>query len=180
MDVASNAVRKGKSPPISPRPIPVVEHPLVEHPLAEHPVTREEQTTARKLRDLRKIRRKEVPPSTSISISSQQRQRDSDTGPGALPTPRHTPEPPLSGLSIEEHRELIGDSAVEIEVLEENSTEKMMRLQDRVMLLQRQNSALTSALAKVVGLEMEDGNLEPDYVLQTFKRCRQSRTPSGW
>jgi hypothetical protein len=75
---------------------------------------------------------------------------------------------------------MVGDSAVEIEVLEENSTEKMMRLQDRVMLLQRQNSALTAALAKVVGLEMEDGDLEPEFVLRTFRRCRSSRTPSGW
>ena len=131
------------------------------------------------------------------------RHSNSDTGPGALPTPRHTPEPDVGGSHEElrsnsehytpvpvpvtisssvgdEHHEMVGDSAVEIEVLEESSTEKMMRLQDRVMLLQRQNSALTAALAKVVGLEMEDGDLEPEFVLRTFRRCRGSRTPSGW
>lgn len=170
MDIASNAVRKGKSPPISPKPIPVVEHPL-----AEHPVTREEQTKARKLRDLKRMRRKEVPSTMSVLASRQTQQRNSDTGPGALPTPRHTPEP-----GSDEHHGMIGESAVEIEVLEESSAEKMVRLQDRVMLLQRQNSALTAALAKVVGLEMEDGDLEPEFVLRTFRRCRSSRTPSGW
>lgn len=191
MDMASNAARKGKSPPISPKPIPVLEH---QHPLAEHPMTREEQTKARKLRDLNKIRRKEVPSSFSVQTSATH-QRNSDTGPGALPTPRHTPEPDVGSgeehhssaddeinmvIGGSEHHELVGDSAVEIEVLEQSSTEKMMRLQDRVMLLQRQNSALTAALAKVVGLELEDGDLEPEYVLRTFRRCRSSRTPSGW
>ncbi|KAF1929337.1 uncharacterized protein M421DRAFT_419868 [Didymella exigua CBS 183.55] len=178
MDMASSAMRKEKSPPISPRPIPILGH---QHPLAEHPVTREEQTKARKLRDLKRIHRKEVPSTISVSGSTQQH-RNSDTGPGALPTPRHTPEPCLSSEEhhLAEHQEMVGDSAVEIEVLEEGSVEKMMRLQDRVMLLQRQNSALTAALAKVVGLELEDGDLEPEFVLRTFRRCRQSRTPSGW
>ncbi|KAF2629721.1 hypothetical protein BU25DRAFT_408989 [Macroventuria anomochaeta] len=165
MDVAAHAVRKGKSPPISPKPILVVEHPL-----AEHPISREEQTKARKLRDLKKIRRKEVHPTILMSTSTQQ--RNSDTGPGALPTPRQTPEPGSD--------EIVGDSAVEIEVLEEGSADKMVRLQERVVLLQRQNSALTAALAKVVGLELEDGDLEPEYVLKSFRRCRHSRTPSGW
>lgn len=164
MDLAANALRKEKSPPISPKPIPVVEHPL-----AEHHLTREEQTKARKLRDLNRIRRKDIP--SSISTSTQQ--RHSDTGPGALPTPRQTPEP-------------VFDSTVEISVLEDDictedsPSEKMARLQDRVILLQRQNTDLTAALAKIVGLELEDGDLEPEYVLQTFRRCRQSRTPSGW
>jgi hypothetical protein len=165
MDVAANAARKEKSPPISPKPIPVVEHPL-----AEHPISREEQTKARKLRDLKKIRRKEV--SSTISVSTSIQQRNSDTGPGALPTPRQTPEPSSD--------EIVGESAVEIEVLEEGSMEKMIRLQERVVYLQRQNSALTAALAKVVGLEPENGDLEPEYVLQVFRRCRYSRTPSGW
>ncbi|KAJ4410538.1 hypothetical protein N0V91_002025 [Didymella pomorum] len=202
MDMASHTVRKEKSPPINPKPVPVLEH---QHPLAEHPVSREEQTKARKLRDLNKIRRKEVP-SSFAGDTEATLQRNSDTGPGALPTPRHTPEPDVGGSCEEhhsntehtipipdpvpstvnstiggnEHHEMVGDSAVEIEVLEESSTEKMMRLQDRVMLLQRQNSALTAALAKVVGLEMEDGDLEPEFVLRTFRRCRGSRTPSGW
>ncbi len=165
MEAAANAMRKEKSPPISPVPVPVLEHPL-----AERPLSREEQTKARKLRDLKRIRRKEVPPSISGSGSTQH--RNSDTGAGALPTPRHTPE---LGCDV-----MVGDSAVEIEVLEESSADKMFRLQERVMLLQRQNSALTAALAKVVGLELENGDLEPEYVLQTFSRCRQSRTPSGW
>jgi hypothetical protein len=165
MDLATNAARKEKSPPISPKPIPVLEHPLTERPLS-----REEQTKARKLRDLKQIRRKRVP--SNISVSTSKHNRDSDTDPGALPTPRHTPEPGSD--------QIIGDSAIEIEVLEESSAEKMTRLQERVMLLQRQNSSLTAALAKVVGLELEDGDFEPEYVLRTFRRCRHSRTPSGW
>lgn len=165
MDVAANAARKGKSPPISPKPVPVIEHPL-----AERPLSREEQTKARKLRDLKKIRRKEVP--STISVSTTTQQRNSDTGPGALPTPRQTPEPSSYGA--------VGDSLIEIEVLEEGSADKMVRLQERVMLLQRQNSALTAALAKVVGLELEGGDLEPEHVLKSFRRCRHSRTPSGW
>lgn len=165
MALATHAVRKGKSPPISPKPIPVTEHPL-----SDRPLSREEQTKARKLRDLKRIRRRELP--STISVSTSTHHRASDTGPGALPTPRHTPEP-ISG-------EMVGDSAIEIEVLEESSAEKMVRLQERVMLLQRQNSSLTAALAKVVGLELENGDLEPEYVLQTFRQCRYSRTPSGW
>ncbi|KAJ4364220.1 hypothetical protein N0V95_000842 [Ascochyta clinopodiicola] len=166
MDVAASAIRKGKSPPISPTLIPVLEHPL-----AEHPLTREEQTKARKLRDLKRARRKEIPSTISASTSTQP--RHSDTGPGALPTPRQTPEP-------------IFDSTVEISVLEDDActedspSEKVSRLQDRVILLQRQNTDLTAALAKIVGLELENGDLEPEYVLQTFRRCRHSRTPSGW
>jgi hypothetical protein len=165
MEVAANAARKEKSPPISPKPVPVLEHPL-----AEYPVTREEQTKARKLRDLKKIRRKDVPSTISTANSTQ---RHSDTGPGALPTPRQTPEP-------------VFDSTVEIRVFEDDvltedsPADKMARLQERVILLQRQNTDLTAALAKIVGLELEDGDLEPEYVLQTFRRCRQSRTPSGW
>lgn len=168
-DVAANVMRKEKSPPVSPKPIPVVEHPL-----AEHPVTREEQTKARKLRDLKKIKRKEVPSTISISTITQ---RQSDKGPEALPTPRQTPEP-------------VFDSTVEISVLdddedddgvaEDSLIEKIARLQERVILLQRQNTDLTAALAKIVGLEMENGDFEPEFVLQTFRRCRQSRTPSGW
>ncbi|KAG9199527.1 hypothetical protein G6514_008385 [Epicoccum nigrum] len=156
MDLATNTARKEKSPPVSPKPIPVLEHPL-----AERLLSREEQTKARKLRDLKQIRRKKVP--SNILIPKSKHHSDSDTVSGALPTPRQTPEPGSD--------QIIGDSAIEIEVLEESSAEKMNRLQERVMLLQRQNSSLTAALAKVVGLELEDGDFEPEYVLQTFRRC---------
>jgi hypothetical protein len=52
-------------------------------------------------------------------------------------------------------------------------------MQERVMMLQRQNTELAEALAKIVGLEFKDGDLRPEDVLKAFKRIKTSRQRVG-
>ncbi|OAL50009.1 hypothetical protein IQ07DRAFT_510733 [Pyrenochaeta sp. DS3sAY3a] len=139
-----------RSPKRPPRsPKPV---PVKDHPLA----SREEQARARKLRDLQRIKRKPLP--TCIQVEQQNK-----TTIAALPTPAQTPEP---GIDDED------------DVEEDGLAKKMLKLQSRVVLLQRQNTELTEALAKTVGLELEDGDLDSEDVLKAFRQIRYSSTPS--
>jgi hypothetical protein len=108
-------------------------------------------TRARKLRDLQRIKRKPVATDTSSGHNT-----------GGLPTPAHTPEP--STASTFEDEGVAGDSPVS----------KMERLQDRVITLQRQNTQLAEALAKIVGLELNDGDLKSEDVLDAFRRIKGS------
>jgi hypothetical protein len=123
--------------------------PVQDHPLA----TRDEMTRARKLRDLQRIKRKPVPADTSSGQNT-----------GGLPTPAQTPEPSASST--------FGDEAL----AEDSPTSKMERLQDRVITLQRENSQLAEALAKIVGLDINDGDLRSEDVLAAFRRIRGSGT----
>jgi hypothetical protein len=134
--------RSPRSPRRSPKAIPVENHPLV--------ASRDEATRARKLRDLQRIKRKPVP-STS----------DQDATSGALPTPAHTPEPVAASTSGDEEDEA-----------DDGSSNQMGFLQDKVMTLQRQNTQLAEALAKIVGLELEDGEVKTEAILEAFKRIR--------
>jgi len=124
----------------SPQAVPVTDHPLALS-------SRDEQTRARKLRDLQRIKRKPVPDRT---VSG-------DTMGGALLTPAHTPEP---------------DEDVE----QESVVAKMGRLKDHVVALQRQNELLAEALAGVVGLELAGGEreegLRSEDVLEAYWRMR--------
>jgi hypothetical protein len=43
-------------------------------------------------------------------------------------------------------------------------------MQERVMLLQRQNMELTEALAKIVGLELGGDDLRPENVLKALRQ----------
>jgi len=140
--------RSPKRSPKSPKLVPVKDHPLA---------SRDEQTRARKLRDLQRIRRKPVPTRTP---SEQQR----DTTAGALPTPAHTPEP-VTNTSHE-------DEGIE----EESPNDEVGRLQSKVVSLQRQNTQLAEALAKIVGLEIEDRELRSEDVLKAVEQITRSRT----
>jgi hypothetical protein len=126
--------------------------PVKDHPLA----SRDEQTRARKLRDLQRIKRKPVPARTP----SEQHLEDATAG--ALPTPAHTPEPAHEDEGIEE----------------ESPSDKMGRLQDKVVSLQRQNTQLAEALAKIVGLKLTDGDLKSEDVLKAFRQQKVLRTSS--
>jgi hypothetical protein len=117
--------------------------------------SRNEQTRARKLRDLQRIKRKPVPERTP----SEQHQ---DTAAHALLTPAHTPEPVILAGAEDEESPAI----------------KMDRLQDRVVSLQRENLQLAEALAKIVGLELEDGDVKSDEILRAFRELRESRAVS--
>jgi hypothetical protein len=125
--------------------------PVENHPLV---ASRDEATRARKLRDLQRIKRKPVPSAP-----------EQDTTSGALPTPAHTPEPVATSTSGDE------------EEAEDGSTNQMGVLQDKVVTLQRQNTLLAEALAKIVGLELEDGEVKTEAVLEAFKRIRGPIVP---
>jgi hypothetical protein len=154
--------RSPKRPPKSTKAVPVEEHPLASEPEPEPHTSREDQTRARKLRDLQRIKRKPLPE------YYEQKEQHSDAVAGALPTPAHTPEPlPESNVEV--------DSGHDGGIEDESSISKIARMQERVMMLQRQNTELTEALAKIVGLELEDGDLRPEDVLKAFKRIKTSR-----
>ncbi|KAH6870278.1 hypothetical protein BKA58DRAFT_173846 [Alternaria rosae] len=152
--------RNPKRPPESPKSVPADDHPLAVSP--EPRSNREDQTRARKLRDLQRIKRKPLP------TYSEQKEQHSEPVAGALPTPAHTPEPlPESVIGI--------DSGHDEGLEEESWISRMARMQERAMLLQRQNTELTEALAKIVGLELEDGDLKPEDVLRAFRQAKFSR-----
>jgi hypothetical protein len=182
---APKSPRSPKRPPKSPKAVPVEDHPLAipeetelrksredlveDHPLAvpeecelRKQKSREDQTRARKLRDLQRIKRKPLP------SYYEQKEQHPDAVAGALPTPAQTPEPLQDSLF-----EL--DSGHEEGIEEESSISKMALMQERVVLLQRQNTELTEALAKIVGLELEDGDLKSEDVLKAFRQVRFSR-----
>jgi hypothetical protein len=144
----------------SPRLVPVDDHPLAVSP--DPRSSREDQTRARKLRDLQRIKRKPLP------TYHEQREQHPDAIAGALPTPAHTPEP-LPDLIVEV------DSSHDEVFEEESSISKMARMQERTMLLQRQNTELTEALAKIVGLELGDGDVKAEDVLKAFRQVQVLR-----
>lgn len=140
--------RSPKRPAVSPKFVPVEDHPLA---------SRDDQTRARKLRDLQRIKRKPVP----IRTTSEQHQ---DTSTGASPSATLTPEPAVDVHIDSAH----GDSGIDEEV----PADKVSLLQDRIVSLQRQNTQLTEALAKIVGLQLEDGDLKCEDVLKAFRQIR--------
>jgi hypothetical protein len=148
---APQSPRSPKRSPMTPKPVLVNDHPLA---------SRDEQTRARKLRDLQRVKRKPVPDRTLP-------EQCQDIAAGALPTPAHTPEPVINNASEDE-----GTPE------EENPTNKIGQLQDRVVSLQRQNTQLAEALAKIVGLELEDGDLKSEEVLRVFRQIRASKVVS--
>ncbi|KAF1851849.1 uncharacterized protein K460DRAFT_273815 [Cucurbitaria berberidis CBS 394.84] len=148
--------RSPKRPPKAPELVPVS---VNDDPLA----SREEQTRARKLRDLQRIKRKPLP-------SSTQAEQHPDTVGGALPTPAQTPEPAGDSSMDGSHEENSVDK--------DSPSNKMTQLQSKMVLLQRQNTELTDALAKIVGLEFEGGDLKSEDVLKAFRQIRISQTPS--
>jgi hypothetical protein len=141
--------RSPRSPKRS--PISLKPTPVKDHPLA----SRDEATRARKLRDLQRIKQKPVPTDTCSNHDACD-----------LPTPAQTPEPTASSTFEDEG------------VAEDSPVSKMERLQDRVITLQRQNTQLAEALAKIVGLELEDGDLRSEDVLDAFRRIKDSRALS--
>ncbi|KAF1835797.1 hypothetical protein BDW02DRAFT_629336 [Decorospora gaudefroyi] len=148
-----------RRPPKSPRAVPVEDHPLA---IPEERRSREDQTRARKLRDLQRIKRKPLP------AYYEPKDQHANAVTGALPTPAHSPEP-------------LNDSALELDgghdekMEQESSISKMAQMQERIVMLQRQNTELTEALAKIVGLELENGDLRAEDVLKAFRQVRFSR-----
>ncbi|KAF2851038.1 hypothetical protein T440DRAFT_395624 [Plenodomus tracheiphilus IPT5] len=153
-EAVSKSPRSPKRTPKSQTPIPVDSHPLA---------SREEQTRARKLRDLQRVKRKPVP-------SQEQTEQHPDVVAGAPLTPAQTPEPVCESTVESAHED---DGCVEAD----SPDSKIVRIQERVVSLQRQNTELTEALAKIVGLELEEGELKSEDVLKAFNKIRFFRTP---
>jgi hypothetical protein len=143
--------RSPKRAPKSPKRIPTNDHPLL---------TREESTRARKLRDLQRVKRKPLPTETKT-------EQVVGTATGDLPTPAQTPEPA--------HDQSDDSALVDDGTDSDHQSDKLARIQERVVLLQRQNTELTEALAKIVGLELEQGDLRPEDVLKAVRRINLSR-----
>lgn len=144
----TSPARSRKRSPTMKKPVPVEEHPLL---------TREEQTRARKLRDLQKIKRRAE-------------EMNDDT---VAKTPT-TPVPSLGSRkgslvrSVKDHCASSGERG--------NPTCTIGLLQRRVISLQRQNTELADALAEIVGFEAEDGDLDATAVLKAY----QERKDSGY
>ncbi|KAL6710763.1 hypothetical protein ACN47E_007820 [Coniothyrium glycines] len=149
--------RSPKRAPKSPRRVPTMEHPLL---------TRVESTRARKLRDLERIRRKPLP-------NDENFEHVVNTESGDLPTPAQTPEPVIPSCT--------DDVAHLDEDIESNGSqaEAMARIRERAILLQRQNTELTEVLAKILGLELDDGDLRAEDVLKAFRQGRHSKVSGG-
>lgn len=152
--VSEPVSKSPRSPRQSPKSIPVDDHPLAS--------SREEQTRARKLRDLQRIKRKPLPAATQTGVPEV-------TSGGPL-TPAQTPEPVHNAPIDSGHED---EGCIEAD----SPSEKIIRIQERVVSLQRQNTELTEALAKIVGLELEEGDLKSEDVLKACRQIRFFRTP---
>jgi hypothetical protein len=146
-------LRTPKRSPVTLTPVPEEDHPLK---------SREEKTKARKLRDLKRMKRHTVSTATSTSTTE-------DTTAGSSVT---LDQPPAqmresSMKSVNEPQE------------KERPLSKTVSSQHRSLSLQRQNAELAEALARMMGLEMEDGHLEADVVLKTYRQLRFSKD-TGW
>ena len=117
-------------------------------------MTRQERARARKLRDLEKIKRR-----NGNGTAIEGTMASASVTPTLSPSRIHR-SPIRSGNQDED---------------EGQPSTRMDHLQNRVALLQRQNTELAEALARMMGLEMEDGNLEADMVLTTYKHLRSAR-----
>ncbi|KAF2745878.1 hypothetical protein M011DRAFT_527391 [Sporormia fimetaria CBS 119925] len=162
--------RSTKREPKGVVPVPVEHHPLL---------TREEQTRARKLRDLRRMLESGVAKKGIVQ---------EDTGAGASRDMDH--EKKAGG---ETYLETKGSTAMapalssastctlaSAEMEQRHSRSKMLLLQDRVMTLQRQNTELAEALARIVGYEFEDGDLDAGAVLRAYRQIKTGSGDSGY
>lgn len=157
--VSAPLLRSPRSPkrsPNAPKAIPVIDHPLA--------LTREESTRARKLRDLQRIKRKPLPDHTVPEKHHLMA--------NALLTPAQTPEP-VAELSDGLPAELPASTHGRASPDKAASPEKVEHLHDKVVELQKQNSQLTEALAKIVGLQLDDGDVKSEDVLEAFKKMKQ-------
>lgn len=149
------------------KPVPVKEH---EHPLS----TREEQTRARKLRDLKRVK------SQFSECGGSPGLRLGDAGAGAeneVPmTPIRAEMPMVSAFSP---CSVTGEREDE-ESEDEGAESKVGLLQQRVIELQRLNTELAEALARIVGYEAEDGDLEAGAVLRAYRQIRTGSGDSGF
>ena len=151
-----------KHSPIVRKPVPVRDegHPLAD---VDRTSSRQEQTRARKLRDLNKARSRH-------SAESKDEDRILGAPHTIAKSPIFTTEHGTHKTETANERdedELLGDLEDDIDAACRTDL-----LKDRVISLQRQNTELAEALARIVGFESEDGDLDPREVLSAYKRIK--------
>ncbi|KAF2465960.1 uncharacterized protein BDR25DRAFT_238429 [Lindgomyces ingoldianus] len=128
-----------------PVPVPVDDHPLVM-------ATREEQTKAKKLRDRKRIKMKDVMVSTTLL------------------TPVPSPV-----IDHGEHMDVVEEEGEK----EKYVIRKMVKLQDRVEALQKQNIELVRALAEIVGVDIEGREGDVEGMLRRYRELKRDWVRSG-
>jgi hypothetical protein len=154
----STPVRSPKRGRISPECVPVDEHPLL---------TRKESTRARKLRDLK--RAKTVKGRVDVEKGDR---RPEDTA-SAIESSRLPCLTAKEGILTPVYAECKDEDS------DATLTEAAM-LKQRVVSLQRQNTALAEALAKIVGFQPEDGDLDSNAVLRAYRQIKTGSGDSGY
>lgn len=128
-------------------------------PVEEHPLqTRQDVTRARKLRDLKRAKtmKGRVEEGQKESANTTPSLADIDSG----LTPEYA-----EGKEEEDSDTTFSEAAM---------------LKKRVVSLQRQNTALAEALAKIVGFQTEDGDLDSDAVLRAYRQIKTGSGDSGY
>jgi hypothetical protein len=138
-----------KRSPIAPIRVLVNDHPLVK---------REEQTRARKLKGLERV--KSLKKRVSHTEESSLPATVTESSTTSLPT-----EPPVEGPCAEP---------------DDDTINRLSLLKKRVISLQRENTELVEALARIVGLEAEDGDLDANAVLRAYRQIKTGSGDSGY
>lgn len=150
--------RSPKRSPIERKPVPVREHPLL---------TREEQTRARKLRDLERVKRQLL--LAHAGMNGNAKLKGVGLERQARPSPAVEPSSGTDGVAR-------NSNEVSAPQDSDSLSSKVRNLEQKVNALQRQNTQLAEALARIVGFEREDGEVDVEGVLKVY---RQMRTGSG-
>ncbi|KAF2655476.1 hypothetical protein K491DRAFT_658120 [Lophiostoma macrostomum CBS 122681] len=158
-EMPTSPLRSPRTSPTVARRVPVDDHPLL---------SREEITRKRKLRDLQRARQR--------SVDSKIEHGD-DTVAGAETSVIQAHPPPAlqrPGSLMESLDESdLEESEIDKKQMD-SAAYKMALLQEKVIFLQHQNAELADALAKIVGLEVKDGDAEMDAetVLEAYRQMR--------
>jgi hypothetical protein len=152
-------VKSPKRERISVERVPVEEHPLL---------TRQDRTRARKLRDLRRSK------TAKGRANGEKKSEVLDDGASAT---AHSPLPrdpsPVGTSTTGSAKYTEGEQS-------DHALTEVALLKKRVVSLQRQNTALTEALAKIVGFEAEEGDLDSDAVLRAYRQIKTGSGDSGY
>lgn len=164
--------RSPKSVPVSARSVATEDHPLL---------TREDRVRARKLRDMQRTKHLTATPSSPES-SNLRVDRSSTSAPIPVSTEETMQQPsiqspvdsPVEDLQSESH--LIAQFP---KIPKSRPVSSISFFKNRVISLQQQNSELAEALATIVGLEAENGNLDPKAVLDAYRQIKTGTRVSG-
>ncbi len=148
--------RTPRKPPKSSKPVPVNKHPLA---------SREDQTRARKLRDLQRIKKK------PLSICTQAFRHSRALSSTSLKEIPASASRQSSHSGVFQDCNSIDHMDQDESLRNDSPVDKVTQLENRMILLEQQNNRLTDALAKVLGLSLQEGNLGTEEVLGVFRQA---------